>query len=93
MADALASEVPANTKARSARMTENCPDCGSTNYFRPHGVGNAMAQCYECGYNPRFSHSTAGAGIPSDAGAATPAKQLNPKGLSNFNPQNIVAHI
>jgi ribosomal protein S27E len=92
MAGALANTAPtAPTKARSAHMTALCPDCGSSNYFQPSA--NTMAQCYECGYNPRFGHSTAGMGIPSDAGAPVPAKQLNPQGTSNFNPNQIIGHI
>lgn len=93
MATALAGDTaPAQTKAKSARMNATCPDCGSGNFFQ--GQPNSMPQCYECGYNPRFGHSTAGAGIPSDAGAPVPARgQSNPSGASNFRPQEIIAHL
>jgi len=47
----------------------------STNYFRPKGQPNAMIQCYECGYNPRFEQM-GGAGIPSDGAPAQPARQV-----------------
>ena len=76
----------------SARSTETCPDCGSGNYFRPNGHANAMAQCYNCGYNPRFAHSTAGAGMPSDRSAPTrPAKQVSTE--NNYNPSTIIGHV
>ena len=79
-------------KAMSARSTMSCPDCGSGNIFKPNGHPNAMEQCYHCGWNPRFSHSTAGAGMPSDATApARPSKQVST--ANNFNPQTIVATV
>lgn len=90
------SEPPSNEqtalkKAVSARSTQTCPDCGSGNFFKPQGMPNAMEQCYHCGWNPRFAHSTAGAGMPSTAetGPATPARQISTQ--NNFNPQTIVA--
>lgn len=84
----------ASRKALSARLTDTCPDCGSANFFSPHGMPNAMPQCYECGYNPRFAQMTAGGGLPSDSNAPSrPARQLNPKGTSNYNPQQIVDRV
>jgi hypothetical protein len=77
-----------------ARQDTHCPDCGGSNYFRPVGMHNAMAQCYECGYNPRFTQSTAG--LPSGSagdGPATPAKQTasgGAGGQSNYNPGAII---
>lgn len=57
--------------------------------FKPQGMPNAMEQCYECGYNPRFAHSTAGAGMPSDSTAPTrPSRQVST--ANNYNPQTIV---
>jgi hypothetical protein len=50
-----------------------------------------MTKCYDCGFNPRFMHSTAGVGIPGDAGPATPARQVST--ANNFNPQGVIAHI
>lgn len=67
----------APSKAISARVTEHCPNCGSTNYFRPSGMLNAMQQCYECGHNPRFDQQAGASGLPSDAtGPAQPARQV-----------------
>jgi len=53
-----------------------------------------MEQCYACGYNARFAHSTAGVGLPSDSGPATPAKQVASGGLggkSNYSPGTYIA--
>jgi hypothetical protein len=82
-------------KARSASLTDTCPECNSGDYFRPVGNPNAMIQCYSCGYNPRFAHMTAGGGLPSDASSpAQPARQIEGGGLggrSQYQPQNIAA--
>lgn len=81
-------------KAQSSRLTQTCPECNSGNFFAPHGQPNMMPVCYNCGYNPRFSQMTAGGGLPSDSSApARPAKQMNSKGTSNFQPQNIIGRI
>lgn len=84
-------------KARSARSTETCPECESSNIFRPVGMPNAMAQCYECGYNPRFSQTGGQGGLPSsESGPATPARQLataGAGGVSQFNPQTIIGRV
>ncbi|MFE4681566.1 hypothetical protein ACFRNJ_12110 [Streptomyces sp. NPDC056721] len=84
----------APARAMVAKQDTHCPDCGGSNYFRPIGQPNAMAQCYECGYNPRFQQTTAG--LPSGSGGdgpATPAKQIASGGLggrSNYNPGAII---
>lgn len=83
-------------KAQHLRQEDYCPDCGSGDFFRPQGVPNAMKQCYTCGYNERFAHSTAGAGLPGgeDAGPATPARQVASGGLggkSNYRPTQYIA--
>ena len=80
-------------KALSARSTALCPGCGSDNIFKPVGMPNMMEQCYNCGWNPRFGHSTAGAGLPAGeaTGPATPARQVST--ANNFNPQTIVAKV
>jgi hypothetical protein len=81
-------------KAQHLRAEGYCPDCGSGDYFRPQGTPNAMEQCYACGYNPRFAHSTAGVGLPSESGPATPAKQVASGGLggkSNYQPSTFIA--
>lgn len=88
----------ATTKARSARMTDFCPDCGSENYFSRRQDGNGLKQCYECGYNDRFTHSTHGAGLPggTNAGPSTPSRQVpsgGAGGKSNFHPGTIIGHI
>lgn len=85
------------SKAKSARSSETCPECGTGNIFRPEGQPNAMLQCYECGYNPRFSQTGGAGGLPSDAsGPATPARQLataGAGGVSQFSPSTIVGRI
>lgn len=87
-------EQRAPARAMVARQDTHCPDCGGSNYFRPVGLPNAIAQCYECGYNSRFQQSTAG--LPSGSGGdgpATPAKQIASGGLggrSNYNPGAII---
>lgn len=88
----VATPPPPPVKAMSARSDEMCPECGSGNIFKPHGHPNAMAQCYHCGWNPRFAHSTAGAGLPSDSSTPTRASRQVSTG-NNFNPQTIVATI
>jgi hypothetical protein len=72
------------------KQDTRCPDCQGGEYFKPIGQPNAMSQCYTCGYNPRFTQSTAG--LPSGStgdGPATPAKQTaagGRGGQSNYNP-------
>lgn len=81
----------ARQKAQSAKLTDVCPECGSGNYFAPKGMPNYMPQCYECGYNPRFAQMTAGGGLPSDSSAPSrPARQHNPKGVSQYHPEMII---
>lgn len=79
-------------KAKVLRQTDTCPDCDSSNFFRPEGMPNAMQQCYDCGYNARFHQMTAG--MPSQQGeASTPSKQIasgGARGRSNFNPKRII---
>jgi hypothetical protein len=94
----VAEEEYTTEKAQSSRLTETCPECGSGNIFKPKGMPNAMPQCYHCGWNPRFEHSTAGAGMPSDKSVPVQsARQISggggAGGVSNYNPGNIVAHI
>lgn len=79
-------------KAKVLRQKETCPDCDSTNYFRPEGMPNAMQQCYDCGFNARFHQVTAG--MPSQQGeASTPSRQTasgGARGRSNYNPKRII---
>lgn len=66
-------------KAQSARDTEVCPNCQSTNYMRASGHPNSMKQCFECGSNPRFEQMAAGTtGIPTK-GPVRAARVQNPE--------------
>lgn len=81
-------------KAQSARDTERCPECDSGNYLKPKGVPNAMKQCFECGYNPRFAHSTAGAsGIGQKNVEAPRPARVQTLSEGNFNPKVIVGRV
>lgn len=84
-------------KARSASLTETCPECGSGDFFKPQGNPNAMSQCYTCGYNPRFGHTTAGGGMPSgDTGPTQAARQTESGGrggVSNYRPQQVIGKV
>src|SRR5580765_1958367 len=53
-------------KAKSARLNEQCPECGSSNYGRPLGMKKHMAQCQECGYNDRFGLQSGSGAISTD---------------------------
>jgi ribosomal protein S27AE len=60
----------------SVRMTKGstCPGCGSDRYLG--SIGDRAVSCGECGYHPRFEQTGYGTrSLPSDAGAATPARQ------------------
>lgn len=46
-------------KAQSAKVDTHCPECGGDNYLAPSG-SKYMPQCYECGYNPRFTQQSSG---------------------------------
>lgn len=92
--DLLQQDGYTTEKAQSARDSEPCPDCGSPNYIAPKGHPNAMKQCFECGYNPRFAHSTAGAsGIGQNNVAPPKAARVQTGGESNFNPGTIVGRV
>lgn len=81
-------------KAQSARDSESCPECGSGNYMAAKGHPNSMKQCFNCGYNPRFAHSTAGAASTGQKNVAPPRParvQLLAEG--NFNPGQIVGRV
>ncbi len=86
-------------KAQSARVDTNCPECGSDHFFRPAGMGmNTMTQCYDCGYNPRFSQTGGQGGMASgtDGGAARPARQTvegGRGGVSHFSPGTIIGKV
>ena len=78
-------------KAPSSRSTLTCPDCGSDHIMKPSA--NVMEQCYTCGWNPRYTQSTAGAGMPSTAetGPPRPARQISTG--NNYNPGQIVGTV
>lgn len=76
----------ARKKARSASLTETCPECGSGNYFQPPGMKNYVTQCFDCGWNERMTHPSAGGGVSSDSSAPVrAARQLDSSGASNFH--------
>lgn len=88
LSEALISPVDVRTtKAVSARSTGSCPQCGSGNYVPGHG--NGMTRCFDCGYNPRFDQQAVGVSAGS---ASISTKQID-KGVNNFNPGQIVAHV
>lgn len=81
-------------RAMVTKQDTHCPDCQGGEYFKPVGHPNAMPQCYTCGYNPRFTQTTAGlpSGSTSD-GPATPSKQTasgGAGGRSNYKPSTII---
>lgn len=80
------------TRAMSAKDSERCPDCNSTNYISPQGHPNALKQCFDCGYNARFLHTTHGV---SATGQNIPVHTARGQTLStnNFNPKGIIAHV
>lgn len=76
-------------KAQSARQTQACPECSSSNYM---AIQNAAARCYDCGYPIQQSGSRYGSltGAHVD-GAARQATGNNVQ--SNWNPQGIIGRI
>lgn len=92
--DLLHQDAYTTDKAQSARDTELCPDCSSPNYIAPKGYPNAMKKCFNCGYNPRFAHSTAGAtGIGQKNVAPPRAARAQTLATSNFNPGVIIGRV
>lgn len=80
------------TKAQSAKDTELCPECASPNFMRAPGHPNSLKQCYDCGYNERFLHSTHGVSLKGiDLPQRTARAQIRSE--NNFNPQGIVAYV
>lgn len=78
------------TKAQSARSTDTCPDCGSSNYFS--ATPQTSLRCYDCGYPIQQSGSRygglAGAVVEGSAKAATGNDSTN-----NWNPNTFVGKI
>lgn len=81
-----------STRALSARDSERCPDCNSGNFIAPQGHPNAIKQCFDCGYNPRFMHTTHGVG---STGENVPTRTARGQTMStnNFNPKQIVGRV
>jgi hypothetical protein len=90
--DLLRQDGYTTEKAQSARDGEGCPSCGSPNYMHIGGLQSRAKRCFECGYNPMFEHSTAGA---SGIGQNIPVKsaRVQTGGESHFNPQMIVGRV
>ncbi|MFD9947220.1 hypothetical protein ACFWYW_24040 [Nonomuraea sp. NPDC059023] len=87
---ALAQDYQAPAAAKSARLTDTCPDCASGNYMRPPGSQAAM-RCFDCGYPVVQTGSGAG-GATTPGQPATPARQVH-DGTSNFNPRQIIGRV
>lgn len=77
------------SKARTARMSDRCPECNSGNYFAPQGT--QRMRCYDCGYPVMQSGSGAGTTGGSGSGPTQAAKQVGQGG--GFNPNVIVDRI
>lgn len=87
-------EQPAATnnpaaKAQSSRLTETCPDCGSSNYF---GVQNSRPRCYECGYPMEQSGSKYGSLTGAQVVGDTKGAQGN-DATNNYNPQQVIGRV
>lgn len=84
------------TKAISNTIgSTHCPSCGGGNYMAPFGMPNVISQCADCGYNPRFLHSTHGVGV-SDIGQTGPprvARGQNNRPVDALPMMSVVAHV
>lgn len=71
---------------------EVCPACRSGNYLNIGGLETRAKRCFDCGYNPMFEHSTAGA---SAVDKDTPTRTARGQTLqtSNFNPSKIIGRV
>ena len=76
-------------RAMSARQTDRCPDCYSTNYM---AVSNAAPRCYDCGYPLQQSGSRYGALTGAHVEGDTKFARGN-DATNNYNPQNIIGRI
>ena len=81
------------TKAKSADDGERCPDCRSSNYMRSSTSPNSMKQCFNCGYNERFLHSTHGASGIGQRDLPVHEARNQVLSESNWNPQTIVGRV
>lgn len=80
-------------KAKSAKVESTCPDCGSPNFMRPSTSPNAMKQCFNCGYNERFQHSTHGATGIGQSDLPTKAARVQMLNTNNFNPRTVIGKV
>lgn len=76
-----------STKAQHLREAGNCPNCGSSDYFR--ASPNTVQTCFTCGYP--IQHSTSGAMVPNNGGPAKAA--LGQQQGAGFQPQTIIGRI
>lgn len=77
--------------------TGYCPNCGSGNFVGPslryqgesvttdHGLVQAAARCFDCGYNPKMGGLLAGLGTPSGASGSQGTKQTREGGRIKNN--------
>lgn len=89
----LAQEGYTTTKAQSAKDDERCPDCGSGNYMRSSQSPNSLKQCFDCGYNPRFLHTTHGATGTGQKDLPIHSARNQVLSENNFRPQEIVGRV
>lgn len=76
-------------RAQSAKQTQTCPECMSSNYM---AVANAAPRCYDCGYPIQQAGSKYGSLTGAHVeGSAQAAKGNDP--ISNWNPQGIIGRI
>lgn len=89
----LAQENYTTTKAASARDSERCPDCDSGNYMRSAQAPNSMKQCFDCGYNERFLHTTHGASGIGQKNLPVKTARVQTLSENNFNPQQVIGRV
>lgn len=92
--DLLAQEGYTTEKAQSAKSGERCPSCSSGNYLNIAGLESRAKRCFDCGYNPMFTHSTHGATAVGQSNVAAPVparvQQMN---TNTFDARHIVGHV
>lgn len=81
------------TKAQSAKDSEACPECESPNYMRSSQSPNSMKQCFNCGFNARFLHSTHGASGIGQKGLPVHTARNQVIAENNFNPQTVIGRV
>lgn len=89
----LSQENYTTTKAASARDSERCPDCNSGNYMRSAQSPNSMKQCFDCGYNERFLHTTHGASGIGQKNLPVKTARVQTLSENNFNPQQVIGRV